>query len=87
MTVTLETAIDLIRKKREEEQKRHLKSFPEDPTMEVLNGRYGPYIVCGGRNYKLPKSLHSKAAELTYEQCKEIVEKAPAPKAARRTTK
>lgn len=54
--------------------------------MEVLNGRYGPYIVYKGTNYRLPKALHETAAELTYEQCKEIVDKAPAPgeKPARR---
>jgi DNA topoisomerase-1 len=43
--------------------------------MEVLNGRYGPYISYNGKNYRMPKALHAKAAELTYEQCLEIVEK------------
>ena len=42
--------------------------------MEVLNGRYGPYIAYNGQNYRLPKALHAKADELTYEQCKEIVD-------------
>ncbi|MDO4934782.1 MAG: type I DNA topoisomerase, partial [Prevotella sp.] len=45
MTVTLETAKDLIEKKRQQETQRHIKAFDEDPGMEVLNGRYGPYIA------------------------------------------
>lgn len=84
LTVTLPTAISLIEKKRDQEKQRHLKKFDEDDKMEVLNGRYGPYIAYDGKNYRLPKALHDKAAELTYEQCKEIVDKAPEPKARRR---
>ncbi|SET20212.1 type I DNA topoisomerase [Prevotella sp. kh1p2] len=73
MTVTLETAVALLEKKREQEKQRHLKSFSEDAKLEVLNGRYGPYIAYDGKNYRMPKALHDKAAELSYEQCMEIV--------------
>lgn len=83
MTVTLETAVALIGKKREQEQQRHIKTFEEDPKMEILNGRYGPYIAYDGKNYRMPKNLHDQAATLTYEQCKEIVDNAPEPKARR----
>ena len=76
LTVTLETAISLINEKRQEEEKRHLKTFAEDPLLEVLNGRYGPYVAYDGKNYRLPKALHAKAAELTYDECMAIIQKA-----------
>ena len=72
-TVTIETAISLIEQKQQQEQQRHLKQFAEDAKMEVLNGRYGPYIAYDGKNYRLPKAKHAKAADLTYEECMEIV--------------
>ena len=75
MTVTLETAVELIEEKRKAEQQRHLKSFEEDSKLEVMNGRYGPYIAYDGKNYRLPKAMHEKAAELTYAECMEIVNK------------
>ena len=84
MTITLETAIRLIGEKREQEQKRHIKTFDEDTKLEVLNGRYGPYIVYDGKNYRMPKNLHEKAAELTYKECMDIVNNAPEPKAGRK---
>ena len=84
MTVTLADAIKLIAEKREQERQRHIKSFEEDSTMQVLNGRFGPYITCDGKNYRLPKNLHERAAQLTYAECKEIVDKAPEPKARRK---
>lgn len=84
MTVTLADAIKLIAEKREQERQRHIKLFEEDSTMQVLNGRFGPYITCDGKNYRLPKSLHERAAQLTYAECKEIVDKAPEPKARRK---
>lgn len=86
LTVGLETAIQLIQAKRLQEAQRHIKKFDENPDMEVMNGRYGPYIAFEGKNYRMPKNLHDKAAELTYEECQEIVKNAPAPK-TRRTRK
>lgn len=84
MTVGLETAIDLINQKREQEKKRHIKAFEQDPKLEVLNGRYGPYIVYDGKNYRMPKNFHDSAAELSYEQCMEIVKSAPAKAVAKK---
>lgn len=49
MAITLDEAVELIQQKREAEKKRHLKAFDEDPKMEVMNGRYGPYIAYDGR--------------------------------------
>ena len=73
---TLETAIALIDEKRQQDKKRHIKQFDEDKKMEVMDGRYGPYIAYGGKNYRLPKALHNKVSELTYEQCMDIVRSA-----------
>ena len=87
MTVTLETAISLIEEKRKAEEQRHLKKFDEDPKLEVLNGRYGPYIAYDGANYRIPRDLHEKAAELTYEQCMDIIKNPPAPKKRTATKK
>ena len=80
LTLTLERAIELIESKRKAEEERHLKKFDEDPKLEVLNGRYGPYIVYDGKNYRIPRDLHPKAAELSYEQCMDTVNNPPAPK-------
>lgn len=80
LTITLDAAINLIQKKRLQEAQRHLKTFEEDAKMEVMNGRYGPYVAYDGKNYRMPKALYDKASELTYEQCLDIVKNAPVPK-------
>jgi DNA topoisomerase-1 len=78
LTVTLETAIELIKDKREQEEKRHIKQFVEDgKPIEVLNGRFGPYIAFDGKNYRIPKARQAKAAELSLDDCKKIIEAAP----------
>lgn len=80
MTVTLDTAIKLIEEKRLQEAQRHIKQFDEDAKLEILNGRYGPYIAYDGKNYRIPKAQHDKAAQLSYEQCMEIVNATPVKK-------
>ncbi len=80
MTVTLDTAIKLIEEKRQQEAQRHIKQFEEDAKLEILNGRYGPYIAYDGKNYRIPKAQHDKAAQLSYEQCMEIVNATPVKK-------
>lgn len=80
LTISLDGAIRLIQEKRLQEAMRHLKTFTEDANMELMNGRYGPYIAYEGKNYRLPKALHDKVKELTYEQCIDIIKKAPEPK-------
>ena len=84
MTITLDRAIELIQEKRETEQKRHLKSFAEDEKLELLNGKYGPYIAYDGKNYRLPKNKMENVEALTYEECMTIIQEAPEPKTARR---
>ena len=78
MTITLEEAIGLIQEKQQEDERKHMKKFDEDPKLEVINGRYGPYLVYDGKNYRLPKSMHEKAAELTYEECMKVIKAVPA---------
>ena len=73
MEITFEQAVIMMHRKHVEESERHLKTFSEDAEMEVLNGRYGPYIAYKGNNYRLPKALHEKAKELSYEECMQIV--------------
>ena len=54
---------------------KHLKSFDEDPKLEVMNGRYGPYLLYDGKNYRMPKSMHERARQLTYEECMKVINK------------
>ena len=75
LSITLDEAIELIQEKQQEEKRKHLKTFAEDPKLEVLDGRYGPYLAYDGKNYRLPKSMHEKAAELTLEECMKIINK------------
>ena len=73
MSVTLQEAIKLILEKRKAEVERHLRKFEEEPELEVLNGRYGPYIAYKDNNYRLPKTLAERAKELTLEECMAVV--------------
>ena len=76
MVITLDEAITVIQEKRRQEAAKHLKFFLEDPKLEVMNGLYGPYLTYDGQNYRLPKSLHEKAKELTYDECMKLIEEA-----------
>lgn len=90
MDITLERAAELIQEKRLKEEQSHLKQFNEDPDLEVRAGRWGPYIAYKGKNYKLPKSDAERATELTYDECKKIIEaeaKKPATRGRGRATK
>ena len=75
MSFTLEECIQLIEDRRKEDADKHLRVFVEDDKLEVINGRYGPYLVYDGKNYRLPKSMHERAKELSYDECMEIVNK------------
>ena len=70
--VTLDEAISLILEKREQEAKRVVKTFAEDPAVQILNGRYGVYIARDGKNYKMPKTVTDPAA-LTLDEVLEII--------------
>lgn len=70
--LTLDEAVSLIEEKRREEANRVVKTFPEDETIQILNGRYGVYIACGKNNYKIPKTVADPSA-LTLEECRDII--------------
>ena len=74
-TIELDRAVSLIRDKREKDAKAKepIRTYPEDDGLQVLNGRYGPYIAWQGKNYRIPKGY--VPAELTLEQCREIIAK------------
>ena len=74
ISITLDEAIELIQQKREKDEQRFIKKFDEEPELEILNGRYGPYIAYKGTNYKIPKSGHTPA-EMTLEECMDIIKK------------
>ncbi|WP_297097081.1 type I DNA topoisomerase [uncultured Draconibacterium sp.] len=80
-SVELDRAIELIEAKREKDRKAVIKKFDEDAELQVLNGRWGPYIKHGKKNYKIPKT--TKAEELSFEDCMKIIETAPEPKSRR----
>ena len=73
LTFTFEQAVELIQKHRQQEAQRHIKTFEEDANMEILNGRYGPYIAYEGKNYRIPKNMHDKVAAMTYDECLKLV--------------
>ncbi|MBD5229752.1 MAG: type I DNA topoisomerase [Bacteroidales bacterium] len=88
--ITIEQAIELINEKRAEASKRIVRTFDEDPDVQILNGRYGIYIACNKKNYKIPKTVEDPAS-LTLEQCREIIAaqdaapKKPARRASRKS--
>ncbi len=78
LDVTEEGAIELILEKRKKDAEKLIKAFDEDPTVKILNGRWGPYIEFGKQNVKIPKD--KQPLDLTFEECKALAaadEKAP----------
>lgn len=72
--ITFDEANKLIAEKKEKEANKHIKSFPEDPYLQILNGRFGPYIFYNKANYSVPKG--TVPAELTYEETRKIIDAA-----------
>ena len=85
MTINLETAVELIEEKRKQEKERHIKTFDEDPKLELLKGRYGPYLSYDGKNYHIDKKLQERAliGDMEYAECMDMIKNAPEPKARR----
>ncbi|MBC5634016.1 type I DNA topoisomerase [Parabacteroides hominis] len=87
LTITAEEAIALIEGKREKDEQRFIKKFEEDPEMEILKGRFGPYISYQKANYRIPKTV-TDPATLTLEDCKKIIAEAgEKPASAKKTTR
>jgi DNA topoisomerase-1 len=86
LTITLPQAVDLIEKKREDMKSRHIKKFEEDPNLEIIRGRFGPYLAYGNKNFHIDRSLHDRAlnGDLSYEECMNIIKNAPEPKTRKR---
>ena len=74
-TIELPRAIELIEQKRikDKRMKEPIKIFAEEPGLQVLNGRYGPYIAFDGKNYRIPKGQEPEG--LTLEACRAIIAK------------
>ncbi len=84
-SISLEEAIELIEAKRVAEKNKTVKTFDEEPDLQILNGRYGVYISYQKTNYKIPKTVTDPAA-LTYDEVKAIIadqESAPKKKTTR----
>ena len=72
MSVTLEDAIALILSKREAAENKVIKTFDAEPGLQILNGRYGPYITYEKKNYKIPENVEPK--DLNLEACFKVIE-------------
>lgn len=83
LTISAPEATELVKEKIEAEKNKFIAVFDsEEPAIEVLNGRYGPYLRQGKTNYRIPKDAN--AANLTLEDCKEIITQGPAKKGGAR---
>lgn len=85
MTISIEDAERLIREKKEKDAKKVIKTFTEDPKLQILNGRFGPYIAFDGNNYKIPKG--KEPAELTYDESMQLINDAPEKKTGGKAAK
>ncbi len=77
-TVELPRAIELIEAKREKDRKALIKTFDEEPELQILQGRWGPYIKYKKKNYKIVKG--TEAEKLSLDDCMKIIEEGPKPK-------
>ncbi|MGM0552240.1 MAG: DNA topoisomerase I [Pseudomonadota bacterium] len=73
-TIELPRALEIVAEKKKKDAERFIKSF-DDEGIQVLNGRYGPYVTDGNKNAKIPKETDPKS--LTLEQCQELIAAAP----------
>lgn len=76
LSCTAEQAIEIIREKRESEEKSLLKSFAEDADLSIRTGRFGPYLKYKTDNYKLPKDVDPTS--MSYEDCMKLIAEMPA---------
>ncbi len=70
--IDLERAIELIEEKREKDRSKTIKIFEEDTDLQILNGRWGPYISYKKKNFRIPKGTN--AEDLSLKHCMEIIE-------------
>lgn len=72
LSVTLEEAEQMLKDKQEAEAKKVIKTFAENPDLQILNGRYGPYIAYQKKNYKIPENV--EPADLNLDACFKVIE-------------
>ena len=83
--VSTQRGIEIILARRQALLERTIKEFPEDPTVKILKGRWGPYIVIGKQNVRIPKGTEAEA--LTLDECMQLAaQQAPAPSAKGKRT-
>ena len=76
MSIELDICIELILAKRKSDAEKHIHTFDDDePTIQVLQGRWGPYIKMEKKNYKIPKDVDAEV--LDREKCLHIIENQP----------
>ncbi|MFO8054530.1 MAG: type I DNA topoisomerase [Bacteroidales bacterium] len=85
LDITRERAIEIIEAKRQRDREKTIKEFPQDDTVKILKGRYGPYISIGKENYRIPKDKEPES--LSYEDCQQIAETSGKNKRTSRGTK
>lgn len=76
LEINLDRAIELIEEKREKDNNKIIKSFEEEPDLQILNGRWGPYIRFNSVNYKIPKD--TEASSLSLDDCRNLISQAAA---------
>ncbi len=84
ISVSFERAVEIIEAKRQKDIENTLKTFEEEAGMIIMNGRFGPYIAFEKRNYKIAKTVDPLT--LSFEDCQEIIAKAPPKKGAKKKT-
>jgi DNA topoisomerase-1 len=72
-SISMDRTIEIILQKREQDKNKIIRKFDENPGLQILNGRWGPYINLDKENFRIPKN--NKAEELSYEECLRIIEK------------
>ena len=75
-TVTLERALEIVAEKKIADANRLVRHF-DGTDVQILNGRWGPYITDGNKNAKIPKEMKEKPLEIDLETCLKLLEEAP----------
>lgn len=78
LSVTPERSVEIIQAKRKSDAEKFIKGFEENPDVQILNGRWGPYIKVGKQNVKIPKDKEPE--DLTLQECLSLAEAAPVKK-------
>jgi DNA topoisomerase-1 len=75
LSIEINRAIELIEAKRKADLERIIKTYEEDETVQILKGRWGPYLKAGKKNIKIPKDVAPES--LSFADCQKLIEEAP----------